>query len=72
MLPPPQSEVMVDALRARGVPVAYLTLEGEGHGFRKADSIVRTLQAELVFYLRVFNIPVPDDLPAVEIENLAQ
>ena len=72
VVPPPQSEVMVDALRARGVPVAYLTLEGEGHGFRKADSIVRTLQAELVFYLRVFGIPVPDDLPAVEIENLRQ
>ena len=70
VVPPPQSEVMVDALRARGVPVAYLTLEGEGHGFRKADSIVRTLEAELYFYLRVFGIPVPDSLPAVGIENL--
>jgi dipeptidyl aminopeptidase/acylaminoacyl peptidase len=70
VVPPPQSEVMVTALRARGVPVAYLTLEGEGHGFRKADSIVRTLEAELVFYLRVFGIPVPAGLPAVEIENL--
>jgi dipeptidyl aminopeptidase/acylaminoacyl peptidase len=67
---PPQSEVMVEALRARGVPVAYLTLEGEGHGFRKADSIVRTLEAELVFYLRVFGIPVPGNLPQVTIENL--
>jgi len=71
VVPPPQSEVMVDALRARAVPVAYLTLEGEGHGFRKADSIVRTLEAELVFYLRVFGIQVPDELPAIEIENLA-
>ncbi|MGO4476064.1 prolyl oligopeptidase family serine peptidase [Massilia sp. 2TAF26] len=70
VVPPPQSEVMVEALRARGVPVAYLTLEGEGHGFRKADSIVRTLEAELYFYLRVFGIPVPADLPEVEIENL--
>jgi dipeptidyl aminopeptidase/acylaminoacyl peptidase len=71
VVPPPQSEVMVEALRTRGVPVAYLTLEGEGHGFRKADSIVRTLQAELVFYLRVFGIPVPADLPAIEIDNLS-
>jgi dipeptidyl aminopeptidase/acylaminoacyl peptidase len=71
VVPPPQSEVMVEALRARGVPVAYLTLEGEGHGFRKADSILRTLEAELVFYLRVFGIPVPAGLPEVEIENLA-
>jgi dipeptidyl aminopeptidase/acylaminoacyl peptidase len=71
VVPPPQSEVMVDALRARGVPVAYMTLEGEGHGFRKAESIVRTLEAELYFYLRVFGIPVPHGLAAVAIENLA-
>lgn len=70
VVPPPQSEVMVDALRARGVPVAYITLEGEGHGFRKADSIVRTLEAELYFYLRVFGIPVPQGLAPVAIENL--
>ena len=70
VVPPPQSEVMVQALRARGLPVAYLTLEGEGHGFRKADSIVRTLEAELYFYLRVFGIPVPESLPAIEIDNL--
>ncbi len=55
---------MVDALRAQRLPVAYLTLEGEGHGFRKADSVVRTLEAELYFYLRVFGIAVPADLPA--------
>ena len=71
VVPPPQSEVMVSALRARGVPVAYVTLDGEGHGFRKADSIVRTLEAELYFYLRVFGIPVPESLPAIEIENLS-
>jgi dipeptidyl aminopeptidase/acylaminoacyl peptidase len=70
VVPPPQSEVMVEALRARGVPVAYLTLEGEGHGFRKADSIARTLDAELYFYLRVFGIPAPQGLAPVEIENL--
>ena len=71
VVPPSQSEAMVNALRARGLPVAYLTLEGEGHGFRKAESVVRTLEAELVFYLRVFGIPVPEGLPALEIENLA-
>jgi len=71
VVPPPQSEVMVEALRQRALPVAYLTLEGEGHGFRKADSIVRTLEAELYFYLRVFGIPVPASLPVIDIENLA-
>lgn len=70
VVPPRQSETMVEALRARRVPVAYLTLEGEGHGFRKADSVVTTLESELVFYLRVFGIPVPPGLPALEIEHL--
>lgn len=71
VVPPQQSEVMVQALRTRGVPVAYITLEGEGHGFRKADSIARTLEAELYFYLRIFGIPIPQDLAPVAIENLA-
>ena len=70
VVPPQQSETMVEALRARGVPVAYITLEGEGHGFRKAESVVTTLESELVFYLRVFGIPAPAGLPPVEIENL--
>ena len=71
VVPPQQSEMMVEALRARGVPVAYITLDGEGHGFRKADSIVRTLEAELYFYLRVFGIPAPQELAPVAIDNLA-
>jgi dipeptidyl aminopeptidase/acylaminoacyl peptidase len=70
VVPPQQSEVMVEALRKSGVPVAYLTLEGEGHGFRKADSIVRTLEAELYFYLRVFGIAPPPELAPVAIENM--
>lgn len=54
VVPPQQSEVMVDALRRNGVPVEYITLEGEGHGFRKAESIIATLEAELQFYLKTF------------------
>jgi dipeptidyl aminopeptidase/acylaminoacyl peptidase len=61
---------MVEALRARGVPVAYHTLEGEGHGFRKAESIVRTLEAELYFYLRIFGLASPDATAPVAIDNL--
>ncbi|MDB5915891.1 MAG: peptidase [Massilia sp.] len=77
VVPPQQSEVMVNALRAAGVPVAYITLEGEGHGFRKADSIVRTLEAELYFYRRVLNIAQSDDsgsepLAPVVIDNLPE
>ena len=53
---PQQSEAMVNALRKRGIPVEYVELEGEGHGFRKAGTIIRTLQAELDFYQRVFSL----------------
>jgi dipeptidyl aminopeptidase/acylaminoacyl peptidase len=70
VVPPPQSEVMVEALRKSGVPVAYMTLEGEGHGFRKADSIVRTLEAELYFYQRIFGLTAPDAIAPVTIDNL--
>lgn len=71
VVPPQQSEVMVQALRASGVPVAYMTLEGEGHGFRKSDSIVRTLEAELYFYLRIFGMSASGAAAPVVIENFA-
>ncbi|MES2127806.1 MAG: prolyl oligopeptidase family serine peptidase [Pseudomonadota bacterium] len=70
VVPPPQSEVMVEALRANGAPVAYITLEGEGHGFRKADSIIRTLEGELYFYQRVFGLTAPGQAAPFEIDNL--
>ena len=63
VVPPNQAELMVDALDHRGLPVAYLRFEGEGHGFRKADTIRRCLEAELAFYARVFGFE-PADTPA--------
>jgi len=50
IVPPNQTEMMVDALRRRGVPVGYLLFAGEQHGFRRADNIKRALDAELYFY----------------------
>jgi dipeptidyl aminopeptidase/acylaminoacyl peptidase len=70
VVPPQQSQVMVDALKARGVPVAYVPLEGEGHGFRQADNIIRTLEAELYFYQRIFGLHDRDAAPPVAIDNL--
>ena len=70
VVPPNQAELMVDALDHRGLPVAYLRFEGEGHGFRQAGTIRRCLEAELYFYARVFGFE-PADAPApVEIRNL--
>ncbi|KQW89847.1 peptidase [Massilia sp. Root418] len=70
VVPPQQSEAMVAALKQRGVPVAYVPLEGEGHGFRKAENIIRTLEAELYFYQRMFGLPTAAAQAAVEIHNL--
>jgi dipeptidyl aminopeptidase/acylaminoacyl peptidase len=50
VVPPNQSKMIVDALRARKVPVAYLLFDGEQHGFRRAENIRRALDAELSFY----------------------
>ena len=54
MVPPNQSEMMADALRRKGRPVAYVAFAGEQHGFRKAENIIRSLEAELYFYGAVF------------------
>jgi len=69
-VPPNQSEVMAAAVRQKGLPVAYVAFEGEQHGFRKADTIVRSLEAELYFYAAVFGFVAADVLPPVAIDNL--
>ena len=70
VVPPSQSEMMAEAVRAKGLPVAYLAFEGEQHGFRKADTIVRSLEAELYFYGAVFGFEPADAIEAVAIANL--
>ena len=70
VVPPNQAELMVDALDRQGLPVACLMFEGEGHGFRGADTIRRCLEAELLFYARVFGFEPADTLAPVEIRNL--
>jgi dipeptidyl aminopeptidase/acylaminoacyl peptidase len=67
---PNQSELIVGAMRARGLPVAYIAFEGEGHGFRRAENIKRSLEAELYFYSRIFGFPIADPVEPVVIENL--
>ena len=70
IVPPAQSEMIVEALKAKGVPVAYLLFEGEQHGFRSADSIVAALEAELAFFGRVLGFTPADRLPDLEISGL--
>ena len=65
VVPPDQSRAIVAALKAKGVPVAYIEFEGEQHGFRKAENIVRSLESELAFYGRVFGFEPHGPLPPV-------
>jgi dipeptidyl aminopeptidase/acylaminoacyl peptidase len=70
IVPPNQAEMMVDALRKKGIPVAYLAFEGEQHGFRKAETIHAVCRAELAFYGRVFGFTPADGFSDLVIENL--
>lgn len=70
VVPPSQAETMRDALRAKGLPVAYVPFAGEQHGFRRAENIKRALDAELYFYSRVFGFPLAEWVEPVVIDNL--
>ncbi|WP_448597435.1 S9 family peptidase [Thermoleptolyngbya sp.] len=70
IVPPNQAERMVNALQAKGLPVAYVLFHGEQHGFRKAENIKRALDGELYFYARVFGFPLAEQLEPVAIANL--
>ena len=67
---PNQAEMMVDALRRKGLPVAYLPFPGEQHGFRKAENAKRALEAELYFYSRILGFTPADALEPIAIDNL--
>ena len=71
VVPPNQAEMMVEALKAKGLPVAYLPFEGEQHGFRAAATIKRTLEAELYFYGRIFGFTPADEIEPVVIEGMS-
>jgi dipeptidyl aminopeptidase/acylaminoacyl peptidase len=70
VVPPSQSETMYKTLLAKGLPTAYLAFAGEQHGFRRAETIQRTLEAELYFYGQVFHFDLADPVEPVKIENL--
>jgi dipeptidyl aminopeptidase/acylaminoacyl peptidase len=71
VVPPSQAETMFAAVKAKGLPVAYVAFEGEQHGFRRAENIKRALEAELYFYSRVFGFALTDPVEPVQIENLS-
>ncbi|MCB1740408.1 MAG: S9 family peptidase [Gammaproteobacteria bacterium] len=70
VVPPDQALMMAKAVKEKGLPTACLIFEGEQHGFRRAATIRRTLEAELFFYGRIFGFRPADPIAPVEIENL--
>jgi dipeptidyl aminopeptidase/acylaminoacyl peptidase len=69
VVPPNQAEMMVAALKEKGLPVAYIAVEGEQHGFRKAETIIRAIEAELYFYSKILGFELPTAVGAVDIMN---
>jgi dipeptidyl aminopeptidase/acylaminoacyl peptidase len=70
VVPPSQSEQIIEALARGGVPHAYIAFEGEGHGFRKAENVKRALEAHLSFLAQVFGFEPADELVAIRLENM--
>lgn len=70
VVPPNQAEAMVNALMAKGIPVAYLTFADEQHGFRQAANIQRALDSEFYFYARIFGFSPGEAITPIEIQNL--
>jgi dipeptidyl aminopeptidase/acylaminoacyl peptidase len=70
VVPPEQSESFVSILRKKGIPVAYIAFEKEQHGFRRAQSIKHSLEAEFYFYLRIFGFQIREKTKPIIIENL--
>lgn len=70
VVPPQQAESMAQAVRARGLPVALVTFEGEGHGFRRPATRRRVLECELSFFAQLFGLAVSETLDDLVVENL--
>ncbi len=71
VVPPNQAETMAAALKDNGIPYAYLPFEGEQHGFRKAETNIRCLEAELYFYGRIMGFSPAGDPEPVEVVGLS-
>jgi dipeptidyl aminopeptidase/acylaminoacyl peptidase len=72
IVPPSEAERIVDALFERRIPHAYLAFEGEDHGFRKAETIIRSAEAEFSFYGQVFGFQPADPIEPIRIEALEE
>lgn len=70
VVPPNQAEMMFNAIKAKGLPTAYVAFPEEAHGFRISDNIKKALDSELYFYARIFNFQLAEPIDEIEIINL--
>jgi dipeptidyl aminopeptidase/acylaminoacyl peptidase len=70
IVPPSQAETMVAALKSNGIPHTYLAFAGEQHGFRRSETEIRCLEAELYFYGRILGFEPAGEVEPVEIDGL--
>ena len=70
VVPPNQASMMAEAARSKGLPVSMIMFEGEGHGFRRTDSIKAATETQLYFLGRILGFEPADDVPPIKIDNL--
>jgi dipeptidyl aminopeptidase/acylaminoacyl peptidase len=71
VVPPQQAEMLAAAARRRGLPVALIMFDGEGHGFRRAETIKAAIEAQIYFLGRIFGFEPADQVPPISIDNLS-
>ena len=69
-MPPQQAEMLADAARLKHLPVALIMFEGEGHGFRRAETIKASIEAQIYFLSQIFGFEPADPVSAIPIDNL--
>jgi len=70
VVPPQQAEMLADAARRKHLPVAVIMFEGEGHGFRRAETIKAATEAQIYFLGQIFGFAPADRVPPIPIDNL--
>ena len=70
VVPPSQTEMLADSARHKQLPVALIMFEGEGHGFRRGETIKAAIEAQIYFLGRIFGFEPADLVPPIPIENL--
>ena len=70
VVPPQQAEMLANAARRKHLPVALIMFDGEGHGFRRAETIKAATEAQIYFLGRIFGFEPADRVLPISIDNL--